>query len=126
MGSNVIIYQSPYGLYSMFGVMKNEMKEKCLLNSEQITDYVKAAAEWHFEWKKENGRPMIYQILEVASELLARKKWAHFSRSGFSKHIEMYFLSVGATGCTSHHLRNMILHFISTAQANLLILRWHS
>lgn len=45
--------------------------------------------------------------------------------SDFSKHIEMYFLSVGVTGCTSHHLRNMILHFICTGLASRLILRWH-
>ena len=90
------------------------------LYSEQIMDCGKTAAERHFESKKENGGLMIYPILEVTTKLLAREK---LSSSGFSKHIEMYSLSVGVTGCTSHHLRNMILHFISTAQASLLILR---
>jgi len=43
--------------------------------SEQIRDCSKAAAEWHFESKekKENEVLMIYAILEVTTEPLARE-----------------------------------------------------
>lgn len=63
-------------------------------------------------------------LSHLGSDNYWQERGEHILRSSyFSKHTEMHFLSVGVTACTSHHLRNMILHFISTVQASLLILR---